>query len=206
MKHDFILLDRSGSMAEHGLWVEAKAAVNDYVKELAAKNVDTGVTLVAFDHDQGHVQFDVLRDRIIPKTWKPISDEDATPRGMTPLCDAVGRLVTLARAGNYDNVAIIIMTDGLENMSRELSPSAAKALLDECRAKGWVVVFLGANFDNAMQAAQLGNAPAYTAQSSVRNLRGTMAMTAGKRADYAATGTAATMSFTDEEKAQAKQQ
>ena len=49
--------------------------------------------------------------------------------------DATGRIVNLARAGNYDRVAIIIMTDGLENASRELSMAQAKALLDECRAK-----------------------------------------------------------------------
>lgn len=67
---------------------------------------------------------------------------------MTPLNDAVGRIVARANAGNYDKVAIIIMTDGGENHSRELTVEGAKKLLDDCRAKGWQVIFLGASYDN----------------------------------------------------------
>lgn len=41
MQHDFILLDRSGSM--ESLWVEALGSVNAYVTKLAEDKVDTGV-------------------------------------------------------------------------------------------------------------------------------------------------------------------
>src|SRR4051812_39328646 len=98
MQHDFILLDRSGSMA--GLWSEALSSINSYVKKLADDKIDTGVTLATFD-GEGGLTFDVIRDRIIPSTWKPVSDADATPRGMTPLNDATGKIVALANAGNY---------------------------------------------------------------------------------------------------------
>src|SRR5215831_2438641 len=130
MQHDFILLDRSGSM--QSLWIEALNSVNGYVKKLASDHVDTGVTLATFDKDGEEFKFEVIRDRIIPSTWRPVADQDATPRGMTPLNDAIGRIVALAKAGingvQYDKVAIIIMTDGLENASREYSHAAAKAL------------------------------------------------------------------------------
>ena len=102
-------------------------------QELADDRVDTGVTLAAFDKDGEQFKFEVIRDRIIPSTWKPVSLEDATPRGMTPLNDAIGRIVALAKAGfnrvKYDKLALIIMTDGLENASREYTHAAAKALL-----------------------------------------------------------------------------
>ena len=129
MQHDFILLDRSGSMET--LWTEALSSVNAYVKKLAEDGVDTGVTLACFDtgHD-GKMSFDILRDRIIPSTWHAVTSKDAAPRGGTPLNDATGKVVALADAGNYDKVAIVIMTDGHENSSRELTVDQAKALLD----------------------------------------------------------------------------
>lgn len=196
MQHDFILLDRSGSMSS--MWTEALNSVNAYVKKLADENVDTGVTLAVFDAEIGNLDFNIIRDRITPQTWKPVSDEDASPRGMTPLNDATGKIVNLAKAGNYDKVAIIIMTDGHENASRELTVAQAKTLLDECRAKNWQVIFLGANFDNASQAASYGNHMGATVQSSVRNLAATMDMAGTLRASYAATGAA--MRFSDKDK------
>lgn len=201
MQHDFILLDRSGSMSS--LWTEALGAVNSYVKKLADDKVDTGVTLVAFDHHEGGMRFDVIRDRIIPSTWHEVTGKDATPRGMTPLNDAIGKIVDRARAGNYTRVAIIIMTDGEENYSRELKTEQAKKLLDDCRANGWQVVFLGANFDNAMQAASYNNDVRATVQVSATNLTASASILASKRGLYGATGQA--INFTDAEKAQLKQ-
>jgi ADP-heptose:LPS heptosyltransferase len=111
--------------------------------------------------------------------------------------------VNLARAGNYDKVAIIIMTDGAENSSRELSVAQAKALLDECRAKNWQVIFLGANFDNAAQATSYGTQASQTVQTSAKNMGATMASLSASRGAYAATG--ASMKFTDEEKRKLRQ-
>lgn len=200
MQHDFILLDRSGSM--QSLWAEALNSVNGYVKRLADDKIDTGVTLAAFDRHNGLFTFDILRDRIIPATWRPVTDTDAAPRGMTPLNDATGRLVNLAEAGNYEKVAIIIMTDGHENASAEMSTGAVKAALDRCRAKNWQVIFLGADFDNAQQAQMYGAAAAQTVQSSVQNLTPTMDALSSMRGAYASTGAA--MRFTDEQKERLK--
>lgn len=201
LQHDFILLDRSGSMATQ--WSEALGSINTYVKDLADQKVDTGVTLATFDGVNG-LRFEIIRDRITPSTWRPVSEVDAIPRGMTPLSDATGKIVSLANAGNYDKVAIIIMTDGQENDSKELSVAQAKALLDKCRAKNWQVIFLGANFDNAAQATGYGTLGGQTVNSSTRNLGQTMGKMGQKRAEYAASG--ATMDWSDEEKDEAKKQ
>lgn len=195
MQHDFILLDRSGSMADR--WAEAINSVNEYVKKLAEDKVDTGVTLAAFDGQNG-LDFQIIRDRIIPTTWKPVGLKETEPRGMTPLNDATGKIVALANAGNYERVAIIIMTDGGENSSRELTLAQAKKLLDECRAKNWQVIFLGADFDNAAQAVSFGNLAGQTVSASAMNLHATMTATASKRGLYGLTGQA--MTYTDEEK------
>lgn len=196
MQHDFILLDRSGSMSS--LWDEALGSINSYVKKLADDKIDTGVTLATFDGVNGRLAFEIIRDRIIPSTWRAVSSEDATPRGMTPLSDATGQIVNLAKAGNYDKVAIIIMTDGHENASKELSVAQAKAALDECRAKNWQIIFLGANFDNAQQAAGYGNSAFATSSVAKGNLGAATQSMASARSRYAATG--ASMGFTEEEK------
>lgn len=195
MQHDFILLDRSGSMSS--MWDEALSSINAYVAKLAEDKIDTGVTLATFD-DQTGLQFDVIRDRITPSTWHKVSSADAQPRGMTPLNDATGKLVNLAKSGNYDKVAIIIMTDGMENASRELTTAQAKQLLDDCRAKNWQVIFLGANFDNAAQAASYGNSAFATANVAKGQMVNSTRVMASSRSSYSATGQA--MGFTDEEK------
>lgn len=199
MNHDFILLDRSGSM--HSRWTEALSSVNAYVDELARKDADTGVTLVTFDQYPQYLAFDVIRDRIIPKTWKRVTNEDCTPRGGTPLNDAIGRIVNLAKFGNYDKVALIIMTDGEENASKELTHHAAKSLLQTYRDKGWQVIMLGADFDNVKQAESYGTQFGQHLTANAANLVGTMRMTATKRFDNLATGQ--NMAYTPEEKKKA---
>lgn len=199
MQHDFILLDRSGSMTT--LWKEAIGSINGYVKKLAEEKVDTGVTLVTFDLAGPGMSFDILRDRITPATWRDVDIKESEPRGSTPLNDATAKIVHMAKAGNYDKVAIIVMTDGHENSSREYTVQQVKQLLDTCRAKGWQVIFLGANFDNAQQAASYGTAAGQTISASAANLAGTMSNMATARSSYASTGQA--MEFTDDEKKKA---
>ena len=173
-------------------------------KKLAEENVDTGVTLAVFDLQAGKMEYTVIRDRITPKTWSLVTETDAYPRGYTPLNDAIGRLVAQAKAGfngtQYDKVAIIIMTDGEENSSKELTVTQAKALLDECRAKGWQVIFLGADYDNMKQAVSYGTMADATFDSIPKAaMAATMTAAAASRSMYSS-GTVASMSFSDKEK------
>ena len=197
MQHDFILLDRSGSMVDR--WSEAINSVNIYVEKLVTENVDTGVTLAVFDTPENDIEFTVLRDRIVPKTWKKVDVAEARPRGWTPLNDAIGRIVTLANAGNYAKLALIIITDGHENRSKELNHLQAKKLLDDCRAKGWQVIFMGCDFDNAQQAATFGNAIGQTVAVAAQNMDAAMASTASMRGLYGS-GKVSNMSYSDEDK------
>jgi hypothetical protein len=155
--HAYILLDRSGSM--QSLWVEALSSVNAYAKELANKSggdaVDSHVTFAVFDGQEG-LQFDILRRRQPALHWEKVTDADASPRGMTPLLDALGRIISLAETDSPEKAVIVVMTDGQENASREVTREGAKAALDRVKAKGWDVVFLGANFDNISDASSVG--------------------------------------------------
>lgn len=155
--HAYILLDRSGSMQT--LWVEALGSINAYAKELANRHdgdaVDSHLTVVAFDGHDG-LQFETLRRKQPGLHWENVTDKDATPRGMTPLLDALARLVALAETDNEQRAVIVVMTDGAENASQEVTREGVKAALDRARKRGWEVVFLGANFDNFGDASALG--------------------------------------------------
>lgn len=186
-QRDYILLDRTGSM--EGMWVEAIRAVNSYVEKLATDSVPTKVTLAVFDRNAGAFCFDVVRDDVKPSAWTAVSNTEVTPRGMTPLNQAIHSLVARANADNPERAAIIIMTDGYENASdAEFTQASAKALLDACRAKEWQVIFLGANFDNTVQARSLGGQIHQTVSMAEGNLCATMTLAAGKRGLYGATG------------------
>ncbi|KAF0175910.1 MAG: VWA domain-containing protein [Hyphomonadaceae bacterium] len=149
--HAYILLDRTGSM--QSIWAEALGSVNAYVKALAEG--DAFATLAVFDAHEG-LQFDVLRAGVPVQTWKDVTDADATPRGMTPLFDAIGRIIARAESEAPEKAVLVIMTDGEENASREMKKDDVKAALDRIEKKGWQVVFLGAEFAKFNDAVAVG--------------------------------------------------
>lgn len=155
----YILLDRTGSMSD--IWDEALGSVNAYaaavgkVEDGEADDLETTVTLAVFDHQEGF-QYDVLRKDVTPEAWSNVTNDEVSPRGMTPLFDAINRTITMAEADNPEKAVIVIMTDGQENSSREVTYQGAKAALDRAEQRGWEVVFLGAEFANFGDADAVG--------------------------------------------------
>jgi hypothetical protein len=201
--HAYLLLDRSGSM--QSLWIEALSSVNAYARELASKTdgdaVDSHVTLAVFDGQEG-LQFDLLRNKVPALHWENVTDREAAPRGMTPLLDALGRIVALAEADNPDKAVIVVMTDGQENASREMTREGARAALDRVKNKGWDVVFLGANFDNISDAASVGVVGAQQVSMAPGAMDASMRMMARKSRAYFARGEAHVFEQADREIAQ----
>ena len=187
--HAYILLDRSGSM--QSLWVEALSSVNAYAKELANKTdgdaVDSYVTLAVFDGQEG-LQFDLLRKKNPALHWENVTDREAAPRGMTPLLDALGRIIALAETDNHDKAVIVVMTDGQENASREVTRDGVKAALERVKKRGWDVVFLGANFDNISDAASVGVGAAQQMAMAPGAMAASMTVMAKKSRAYFARG------------------
>jgi hypothetical protein len=177
--HAYILLDRTGSM--QSIWSEALGSVNAYVKALAEG--DGYATLAVFDAHEG-LQFDVLRAGVPVQTWKDVTDADATPRGMTPLFDAIGRMIALAEKDAPEKAVLVIMTDGEENASREMKKDDVKAALDRIAAKGWQTVFLGAEFAKFNDADAVGVAGGQQVAMAAGQLAGSMRMMARKSRAY----------------------
>ncbi|HOY79949.1 MAG TPA: vWA domain-containing protein [Hyphomonadaceae bacterium] len=204
----YILLDRSGSM--ESLWKEALSSVNAYAKELANKKdgpaVDSHITLAVFDEQAG-LQFDVLRRKQLATSWEKVTDADATPRGMTPLLDSLIRIIALADADKPDKAVIVVMTDGMENASKEVTRDGVKAALDRVKAKGWEVIFLGANFDNIGDASSVGIQAGQQMAMSAGTMGESMSRLAKKSRAYAAAPAgAAPIVFDSEDREVAKEQ
>lgn len=200
--NSYILLDRSGSMSNR--WQESLGSIDSYVEKLKTDGEETQITLAVFDGDNGKLAFDVLRDSVKPADWISINKDEAHPRGMTPLFDAIGRIVSIAENDKDGLTVIVIMTDGAENASRELKQLDAKATLDRCRAKKWEVIFLGADFDNFSQAGDVGNAFDKTMTMNSGSYGATMDVLAQKVSCFRASGSAAAMNFTAEDRSIAK--
>ena len=184
--HAYILLDRTGSM--QSIWEEALGAVNAYVKALnEGPKADAHVTLAVFDAHDG-LAFEVVRAGVPAATWKDVTDADATPRGMTPLFDAIGRVVALAEKDAPDKAILVIMTDGQENASREMKKDDVKAALDRIEKRGWQVVFLGAEFAKFDDADALGVASSRQMAMSGKMMRVSMTTLAGKTRGYFSEG------------------
>ena len=197
--HAYILLDRTGSM--QSIWDEALGSVNAYVKALTeGPKADAHVTLAAFDAHEG-LQFDVLRAGVPAATWKDVTNADATPRGMTPLFDAIGAMVALAEKDAPDRAILVVMTDGEENASREMKKGDVKAALDRIEKRGWQVVFLGAEFAKFSDADAIGVAGGKQMAMSGKMMRASMTTLAAKTRGYFEQG--AEVNFDEADRAEA---
>ncbi len=200
----YILLDRTGSMQD--IWEEALTSVNAYAEALGEGDgaLTTSVTLAVFDAQNG-LQFDVLRKKVPATGWRNVTTAEASPRGMTPLYDAIGRIVSVAEQDNPKKAVLVIMTDGEENSSREVTQQGARAALDRARAKGWEVVFLGAEFAKFTDAGAMGVATEKTMAVGKDGMKSTMQRLAKKSRDYG-NSAAAPVTFNAEDRAVAKEE
>jgi hypothetical protein len=207
----YVLLDRTGSMSN--IWDEALSSVNAYAEsfaedapgaEIAGADIKTAVTVAIFDYQDG-MQFDVLRDKVDPSAWNKVTNDEASPRGMTPLFDAIGKIITRAEADNPEKAVIVIMTDGLENSSREFTREGAKAALDRAEARGWEVVFLGAEFASFNDAEAVGMAASKTMAVGQGRMSESMDALAQKARAYGK-GAAPAVEFNAEDRAAADEE
>lgn len=62
-------------------------------------------------------------------------------------------------------VLCIVLTDGLENSSREVSPEALRAMIADRETRGWTFIYLGANQDAWNEGSSLGYSGTASGQS-----------------------------------------
>ena len=170
------ILDRSGSMRDVvSDTIGGYNSVLERQKELPGEAL---VTTVLFDH-----RYELLHDRINLKGVAPITREDYYVRGTTALLDAVGHTITkldnaqahTADAERPEKTLVVIITDGLENASREYTLDVVRKLVEAKKEAGWEFLFLGANIDSFSSARSFGIDDAHTS-NRVNDGRGQRAM------------------------------
>lgn len=189
----YLLLDRSQSMNTQ--WSEALGSVNGYVENLPS---DTNVVVATFDT----ISYDVVRNTVA-REFRPLTNEDAMPRGSTPLFDSAARMMWRVLDDKPERAIFVVMTDGEENQSRYFRQTDVKQLASQLESKKYEVIFLGANFDKVGDTARhFGVADNKWTNISTRNLNSYMTGTmATSSVDYLSRGVG--MNFTAADKAAA---
>lgn len=158
-----ILLDRSGSMFE--LWKDTIGGLKAFIKAQRELPGETFFSLFTFDNEFSPV---VVGEKL------ELVNEDVLdviqPRGGTALLDAMGRSILSAHERNIKEskenshvansdreVIFVIITDGQENMSKEMKADAIQKMVKEHEeAHKWKFIFLGADMDAIAESGKIG--------------------------------------------------
>lgn len=152
------ILDRSGSMG--GLESDTIGGYNAMLEKQRKEPGEAIVTTVLFDD-----RYELLHDRINLKGVSPITDKEYYVQGTTALLDAIGKTINkivniqrhTAEEEKAEHVMFVIVTDGMENASREYSCEKVRRMIEHEKSKyGWEFIFLGANIDAAETAERFG--------------------------------------------------
>ena len=203
LTHLYFLLDRSGSM--QSIRSDTEGGFAAFIEEQRAAVGECRVTLAQFD-DQYEVVFaDTPVARVRPLALHP--------RGSTALLDAMGRLVTEAGASlaalpedqRPGSVVVAIMTDGMENASREWTHPAVKALVEQqTTAYHWQFLYMGADQDaievGTGLGVDVGNAVSYTRGNVDRVMAASSAKVSDLRRARSVDAVAAMRDYTVEER------
>ena len=151
------ILDRSGSMS--GLESDTIGGFNSLLDKQKRESGSCTVTTVLFDN-----AYELLHDRIPLSGVRNITDQDYFVRGSTALLDAIGRTVDkivsaqrqTAETERAEKVLVVIITDGMENASREYRYERVREMIEQQQKVGWEFLFLGANIDAIKAASSFG--------------------------------------------------
>jgi len=152
--YNLIIVDESGSMGH--LRQATLSGINETTDSIRsaqqefAETQEHFFTLVSFNATSGHPDVRTLID------CKPISEvgeefSDYMPHGCTPLYDAMGlsliRLQEKVKDDKDASVVVTVLTDGLENASREWRGADLRRLIEQLKEEGWSFSYLGSAHD-----------------------------------------------------------
>lgn len=147
-----LIFDESGSM--QSCKGAALAGFNHYLATLRREPAETRFTLTLFQAGRT-----VVRYRGVPvSAVQDLDVETYRPQNGTPLYDAIGRTLSLARqeAPTEARKLCVILTDGEENASQEYTRKQVFDLIKHCEKQGWAFLYLGADHNVWAAGGDLG--------------------------------------------------
>ncbi len=148
--HNLIILDESGSMES------IKEPIISGFNELVQSVKGIEKKFPEQEHFITFVTFNSAGRKVIHfmdpvARLKKINSSTYKPNEMTPLFDAMGNSITglrqaLEKQTDY-NVLVTVLTDGLENASKEYTGNSIKKLVEEMKMSGWTFTYIGTDHD-----------------------------------------------------------
>ena len=148
-----LIVDRSGSMSS--IRDDMVGGLTTLVEEQRKQPGLLTISMVSFDN-----QIELQHQMATPDAVTI----ELEPRGGTALYDAMGFGLNTLQAdidalpdhAKPETVQVVVVTDGHENASAEYTGKTVKRLVEGKTKDNWDIVFLGANQDAVMKAAELG--------------------------------------------------
>ncbi len=148
--HNLIILDESGSMES------IKEPIISGFNELVQSIKGIEKQFPEQEHFITFVTFNTAGRKVIHfmdpvARLKKISVTTYKPSEMTPLFDAMGNSITSLRQALGEltdyNVLVTVLTDGLENASKEYTGNAIQKLVEDMKMAGWTFTYIGTDHD-----------------------------------------------------------
>jgi len=152
------IIDRSGSMDR--IKEDAIGGFNTFLEGQKGLPGTAGMTLCLFNDG-----YSIIHNGVNIQEVPKLDEYSYIPGGTTALLDAVGRTIDAVgeRLANTpeeerpDKVLVCIITDGLENASREYKKDQIKERIKHQSEKyNWEFIYLGANQDAFAEAGDIG--------------------------------------------------
>lgn len=151
------ILDRSGSM--EAMAEEAISGFNSFLKDQRRCEGKARLSLTLFDHEYTPIIQSMSLDSV-----PMLNDKNYEPRGATALLDAVGRSIDdckqrqqkMPKASDTSRVIVVVLTDGLENASKDYDYKRVKKLIDKQKKSGWEFLFLASDLETSKDAKNFG--------------------------------------------------
>ena len=191
-----LVVDRSGSMSS--IKEDAEGGLNAFVKEQAELEGECHITLLQFD-----TEHEVVWNRV-PVAEAP--EYTLNPRGCTALRDAIAQGAALLRDGlshaPEDSLGVlVIITDGLENSSQEISHEQLIEIMEDCKKQEWGVIYLGANQDAVKEGSKMSINTATAGTYTPQNVRQAYGSVSANVASYRSSGQTGDLYFSAEQRA-----
>ena len=145
--HIICILDRSGSMSS--IMSDSIGGFNTFLEQQRELPDEATITVALFDD-----KCELLYNNVDIKKAKPLTKKVWYPRGTTALYDAICKTINTEKANLKklgveapEKVLVCVVTDGLENASREYNINNTEDLIKKCEKKNWNFIYLAANQD-----------------------------------------------------------
>ena len=151
--HNVVILDKSGSMGS--IKNSVVELFNKHVAGVASNKDKLNATISLVTFSSGVDQPLYWKTNV--DTAKELSASEYNPSGWTALNDAIGSTLNRLEAehNSNDEYVVTIITDGMENYSKEFNVGSIGNMINRLEKQGWTITYMGANVDVKRMANDL---------------------------------------------------